>query len=90
MNTESIDELCINTIRFLAVDAVEKAKSGHPGTPMGAAPFGWEHYVGLDGVVMGVSRFGASAPGTVIYEKLGLIAQQVVDEAQRLLQRRKA
>ncbi len=33
----SIDELSINTIRFLAVDAVEKAKSGHPGTPMGDA-----------------------------------------------------
>jgi len=32
-----IDEKCINTIRFLAVDAAEKAKSGHPGMPMGAA-----------------------------------------------------
>lgn len=31
-------ETCIDTIRFLAVDTVEKAKSGHPGTPMGAAP----------------------------------------------------
>src|ERR1700736_5433231 len=34
----SIDELCINTIRTLAMDAVEKAKSGHPGTPMALAP----------------------------------------------------
>jgi transketolase len=34
---QKLDELCINTIRFLAVDAVEKAKSGHPGAPMGAA-----------------------------------------------------
>jgi len=34
----SIDELCINTIRTLAVDAVEAAKSGHPGAPMGLAP----------------------------------------------------
>ncbi len=33
-----IDDLCINTIRFLAVDAVQKANSGHPGAPMGAAP----------------------------------------------------
>ena len=33
----SIDELCINTMRFLAVDAVEKARSGHPGMPMGDA-----------------------------------------------------
>ncbi|MCB2190641.1 MAG: transketolase [Deltaproteobacteria bacterium] len=32
-----LDELCINTIRFLAVDAVEKANSGHPGMPMGSA-----------------------------------------------------
>ncbi len=32
-----LDELSINTIRFLSVDAVEKAKSGHPGMPMGAA-----------------------------------------------------
>ncbi|MFQ5465672.1 MAG: transketolase [Thermodesulfobacteriota bacterium] len=34
----AIDELCINTLRFLAVDAVEKAQSGHPGMPMGDAP----------------------------------------------------
>lgn len=36
--TQSIEQLCINSIRFLAIDAVEKAKSGHPGLPMGAAP----------------------------------------------------
>ncbi|MBU1150793.1 MAG: transketolase, partial [Proteobacteria bacterium] len=34
---KSLDERCINTIRFLAADAIEKAKSGHPGMPMGAA-----------------------------------------------------
>ncbi len=34
----ALAELCINTIRFLAVDAVQKANSGHPGMPMGAAP----------------------------------------------------
>ncbi|MBI4535202.1 MAG: transketolase, partial [Ignavibacteriae bacterium] len=33
-----IDELCINTIRCLSMDAVQKAKSGHPGMPMGMAP----------------------------------------------------
>jgi len=32
-----LEESCINTIRFLAVDAIEKANSGHPGMPMGAA-----------------------------------------------------
>ena len=37
MADPQLDELCINTIRFLAVDAVQKANSGHPGTPMGAA-----------------------------------------------------
>jgi transketolase len=36
--TQSLEELCINSIRFLAIDAVEKAKSGHPGLPMGASP----------------------------------------------------
>lgn len=34
---DKLEELCVNTIRFLAVDAVEKAHSGHPGTPMGMA-----------------------------------------------------
>jgi transketolase len=36
--SESLDQLCINAIRMLSVDAVEKAKSGHPGAPMGLAP----------------------------------------------------
>src|SRR5881296_2354871 len=33
-----IDQLCINTIRTLSIDAVQQAKSGHPGTPMALAP----------------------------------------------------
>jgi transketolase len=37
----SLEQLAINTIRFLAVDAVQKAKSGHPGLPMGAAPMAY-------------------------------------------------
>ncbi len=46
--TQSLEELCINSIRFLAVDAVEKAKSGHPGLPMGAAPMAfvlWDRFM---------------------------------------------
>jgi transketolase len=33
-----LDQVAISTIRTLAIDAIEKANSGHPGTPMGAAP----------------------------------------------------
>ena len=39
-----LDSLSINTIRFLAVDAVEKANSGHPGLPMGCAPIAFVLY----------------------------------------------
>ena len=51
-----------------------------------AMPLGWERYVGLDGIAIGLSRFGVSAPGEVIYDKLGLTAQRVVDETLKLLQ----
>jgi transketolase len=40
----SLDELCINTIRTLAMDAVQKAESGHPGTPMALAPLVYTLY----------------------------------------------
>lgn len=46
--TQTLEELCINSIRFLAIDAVEKAKSGHPGLPMGAAPMAfvlWDRFL---------------------------------------------
>ena len=46
--TQSLDELCINSIRFLAIDAIEQAKSGHPGLPMGAAPMAfvlWDRFM---------------------------------------------
>jgi transketolase len=43
-----LDTLCINTLRFLSVDMVERAKSGHPGLPLGAAPMAyvlWTRYL---------------------------------------------
>ena len=42
------DQSCVNTLRFLAVDAVEQAKSGHPGLPLGAAPMAyvlWDRFL---------------------------------------------
>ncbi len=54
--TQSLEELCINSIRFLSIDAVEKANSGHPGLPMGAAPMAfvlWDRFM----------RFNPKNPG---------------------------
>ena len=39
--TSELDKLCINTIRMLSIDAVQKAKSGHPGLPLGDAAMGY-------------------------------------------------
>ena len=40
----TIDDLCINTIRTLSMDAVQQANSGHPGTPMALAPVAYTLY----------------------------------------------
>lgn len=45
--SSELEELSINTIRMLAVDAVEKAKSGHPGTPMEAAAMAYELWMNI-------------------------------------------
>jgi transketolase len=41
MSNKELDDLCINTIRMLSADGVERANSGHPGLPMGAAAFAY-------------------------------------------------
>jgi transketolase len=49
--TDSVDQLAINTLRFLSVDMVEKANSGHPGAPMGQAAMAyllWTRYLRVD------------------------------------------
>jgi len=46
-----LDQICINTLRSLSIDQVEKAHSGHPGTPMGAAPTAfclWQRFLRYD------------------------------------------
>ncbi len=50
-STRNIDELCINTIRTLSMDAVQQANSGHPGTPMALAPVAytlWQRFLCFD------------------------------------------
>ena len=46
-----LDQLCINTIRTLSIDAVQAANSGHPGTPMAMAPVAyalWQRFLRFD------------------------------------------
>ena len=50
-NDPALDQLCINTIRTLSMDAVQKANSGHPGTPMALAPVAyhlWQNHLVYD------------------------------------------
>jgi transketolase len=52
-----------------------------------ASPFGWERYVGPAGAIIGLSRFGASAPGPVVMKELGFTADRVVLAAKTVLDR---
>ena len=51
------------------------------------ATLGWERYVGMDGRVIGLDRFGASAPAQVLYKEFGLTAENVVAQVLSLLGR---
>jgi transketolase len=46
---------------------------------------GWEHYVGLDGAVVGMDSFGASAPNKVLFEKFGFTGENVVKVVKALM-----
>jgi transketolase len=52
-----------------------------------AASFGWHRWVGTDGDVVGIDRFGASAPYERIFQELGLTAANVAERARAVLAR---
>jgi transketolase len=49
------------------------------------AGLGWERYVGCDGAILSMDRFGASAPGKVLFEKFGFTLENVIQKAKGLL-----
>ncbi len=53
------------------------------------ATFGWERYVGPEGISIGIDRFGASAPGATVLKELGISADNVARQAESLLQGRR-
>ena len=63
----SLESLCVNSIRMLAVDAVNKSNSGHPGLPMGCAPMGyalWQTFL----ITTPITQNGSTE--TVLYYQL--------------------
>jgi transketolase len=48
---------------------------------------GWEHYVGLQGKIIGMDTFGASAPASILFEKFGFTVDRIINAAQELLNR---
>jgi transketolase len=90
---QDIDQLAINTIRTLSIDAVEKANSGHPGTPMSLAPVAYElwqnhlRYDPADPVWPNRDRFVLSAghASMLLYSVLHLAAVRRVDADYKVL-----
>jgi transketolase len=84
----SIDEICVNTIRTLCIDAVQQAKSGHPGTPMAMAPVVytlWQEFLRFDPedpIWPNRDRFVLSSghASTLLYSMLHLTGVKSVDE----------
>ena len=92
--TQAIDQLCINTIRTLSMDAVQRANSGHPGTPMSMAPvmYGlWQHhlrYDPADPVWPNRDRFVLSIghASMLLYSTIFLSGVRAVDKRRRVLE----
>ena len=90
-----LDTLCINTIRTLCIDAVQKANSGHPGTPMAMAPVIytlWQRFLSYnpeDPIWPNRDRFGLSAghASTLLYSMLHLAGVKAVDATYEVLGR---
>jgi transketolase len=85
--TRDIDQLAINTIRTLSIDAIQKANSGHPGTPMALAPLAytlWQRFLRFDPadpIWPGRDRFVLSAghASMLLYSLLHLAGVRAVD-----------
>jgi transketolase len=88
-----LDELSINTIRTLAMDAVQVADSGHPGTPMAMAPVVyclWQHFLRFDPgdpIWPNRDRFVLSMgdASTLLWSLLYLTGVKAVDEEYKVL-----
>ena len=50
-----------------------------------ASPFGWDKYVGLDGDIIAINSFGASAPAGQLFKKFGFTVENVVAKAKALV-----
>jgi transketolase len=84
---KDIDQLCIDTVRTLSIDAIQKASSGHPGTPMALAPLAytlWQRFLRFDPadpIWPGRDRFVLSAghASMLLYALLHLAGVRAVD-----------
>ncbi|HLJ82639.1 MAG TPA: transketolase [Candidatus Eremiobacteraceae bacterium] len=54
-----------------------------------AAPFGWERYVGMKGTIIGMRRFGASAPADTLFKEFGFTSEHVADAAEKAIEQSK-
>src|SRR5712672_1014285 len=90
-----LDQVCVNTMRTLAIDAIQQANSGHPGTPMGMSPTVyclWQRLLRFDPedpIWMNRDRFVLSAghASTLLYTILHLVRVKAVDPEYEILGR---